>query len=56
MSDGILTAFLEPTWLDDALRPAGEIERLDGKRVRAAGVVHAQAPEPPEPVAAIVSP
>jgi hypothetical protein len=48
--------FLEPTWSDDALRPADEIERLDGKRVRAAGVVHAEAPEPPEPVAAIISP
>jgi hypothetical protein len=45
--------FLEPMWSDDALRPAGELERLDGKRARAAGVVHAPAPEP---VAAIVSP
>ncbi len=55
LEDGI-DVFLEPTWSEQALRPAEEIERCDGKRVRASGVVHAQAPEPPEPVAAIVSP
>jgi hypothetical protein len=55
LEDGV-DVFLEPTWSDAALRPADEIERSDGKRVRAVGVVHARAPEPPEPVAAIVSP
>jgi hypothetical protein len=54
--DGGARVFLEPTWSDDAVRPAEEIERCDGRRVRATGVVHARAPEPPEPVAAIIDP
>jgi hypothetical protein len=54
--DGGGRVFLEPTWSEEALRPAEEIERCDGRRVRASGVVHARAPEPPEPVAAIIDP
>jgi hypothetical protein len=55
LEDGI-DVFLEPTWSDDALRPAEEIARCDGRQVRAVGTVWSSAPEPPEPVAAIVSP
>jgi hypothetical protein len=55
LDDGV-DVFLEPVWADAALRPAEEIERCEGRQVRARGVLHARAPEPPEPVATIVSP
>lgn len=47
---------LEPVWAAEAIRPAEEIERFDGQRVRVTGVVHEQAPEPPEPTASLMSP
>jgi hypothetical protein len=47
---------LEPVWAEEAIRPAEEIERYDGERVRVTGIVHEQAPEPPEPAASLMSP
>ncbi len=55
LEDGTLIT-LEPTWSEAALRPADEIERCDGSTVIVRGTLHARAPEPPEPVAAITSP
>ena len=55
LDDGTLVT-LEPVWSDAALRPAEEIERCDGKTVVVRGTVRAQAPEPEEPIATIVSP
>ena len=54
LEDGTLVT-LEPAWSDAALRPADEIERCDGKTVVVTGTLHAQAPEPEEPIATIVS-
>jgi hypothetical protein len=47
---------LEPVWAEQAIRPAEEISRCDGHRVRVTGTAHEQAPEPPEPTASLVSP
>jgi hypothetical protein len=55
LADGTLVT-LEPTWSDAARRPAEEIERWDGQQVVVRGLLHAEAPEPEEPQAAIMSP
>jgi hypothetical protein len=55
LADGTLVT-LEPIWSDAARRPAEEIERWDGQEVVVRGLLHAEAPEPPEPQATIVSP
>jgi hypothetical protein len=47
---------LEPVWAEQAIRPADEIARCDGHRVRVTGTVHEETPEPPEPTASFVSP
>ncbi len=48
--------WLEPSWSDAAIRPAEERERFTGREVEVVGLLHAEAPEAPEPVAQIVSP
>lgn len=50
------TVTLEPAWTPQAIRGADERKRLTGKQVEAVGLLWAEAPEPPEPVASIVSP
>jgi hypothetical protein len=47
---------LEPSWAEEAIRPRDEIDRCEGHRVRVVGTVHEEAPEPPEPAAALMSP
>jgi hypothetical protein len=47
---------LEPVWAEHAIRPADEIARCDGHRVRVTGTAHEQAPEPPEPTATFAAP
>ncbi|MFP2934221.1 hypothetical protein ACLESO_55695 [Pyxidicoccus sp. 3LG] len=47
---------LEPGWSDAAIRGAEERERYDGQRVEITGVVHAQSPAPPEPMAYVTGP
>lgn len=47
---------LEPTWAQDAQRDDDEIERFEGRRVRAVGTVHEEPPDPPRPVAYVVAP
>ena len=39
--------FLEPFWHKDAVRPAAEVERMEGKRVRVRGIFHRQQPAHP---------
>jgi hypothetical protein len=47
---------LEPVWAEEAIRPADEIARCEGHRVRVTGILHEEAPEPPEPTATLTSP
>jgi hypothetical protein len=55
LDDGTLV-FLEPAWSARAIRPEDERRSLDGRRVVATGLLHARAPSPPEPVAALIDP
>jgi len=56
MLDDGTEVILEPVWSEDAIRPADEISRCDGHRVRVTGTAHEQAREPPEPMASLMSP
>lgn len=47
LDDGTLI-WLEPPWHTDAIRPAEEIARYEGKRVVAKGVLLAECPPPPD--------
>lgn len=47
---------LEPNWSPTSQRPAIEREAFDNRRVAVEGLVHAQSPAPPEPVAYITDP
>ena len=49
-------ALLEPNWSPASPRPAHERETFDNQRVAVEGLVHAQSPAPPEPVAYITGP
>jgi hypothetical protein len=40
---------LEPYWHRDAVRPADEMARHAGKKVRVTGTFHKESPKPPEP-------
>jgi hypothetical protein len=55
MQDGT-EVHLEPSWAPEAIRPAREIERFDGRLVKVTGTVHVTGPEPPEPSAHLVAP
>ncbi len=43
---------LAPYWHGDAVRPADEVARHAGKKVRVVGTFHRQSPPPPDPDAA----
>lgn len=47
---------LEPNWSEAGARGPEELERYDGERVEATGVVHSRSPKPPEPIAYITGP
>jgi hypothetical protein len=47
LDDGTLI-WLEPPWQPDAIRPAEEIARYEGKRVVAKGLLFAECPPPPD--------
>lgn len=47
---------LEPTWSDAARRSEQERERFEHEQVKVTGTVHMEPPEPPNPVAHLVSP
>ena len=55
LSDGQFV-LLEPSWSNDALRSMDERQQFDNKTVTVRGVLHARAPEAPDPVAALISP
>jgi len=55
LRDGI-DVNLEPSWSAAAIRNSEEVARYEGKLVEVIGVVHGEAPEPPEPVAYITNP
>jgi hypothetical protein len=47
---------LEPNWSAAAIRNSEEVARYEGKLVEVIGVIHSEAPEPPEPVAYVTDP
>lgn len=55
LDDGTEVA-VEPSWSEASLRSEEEIRRFDGEAVVARGVVHAEAPAPPDPAAYVLGP
>jgi hypothetical protein len=55
LSDGTVL-LLEPSWSPAGARSDDEIGRFNGKEVVVTGIVHAEAPPPPEPAAAVAGP
>lgn len=52
MLEGGEGPLLAPYWHGDAVRPADEVARYTGKKVRVTGTFHKVSPPPPEPNAA----
>ena len=55
LDDGA-AVYMEPSWSEVALRSSEERSQFEGRRVVVTGVVWAEMPEPPEPLAHVLGP